>query len=375
MKVSRGEGAYHASMSKGGKGPRRITIKDVARLAGVSVTTASVALRRSAPVSERTRQRVLEAARVLRYHPNRLARTLVLRRSTLVGLLVPDIADPYFHEIIKGIESALARHGFSVVLCDADRFAQLQSRCLAELRELQVWAVIALGAEEYDEASLGQLQEEGVRVVLIGRSIPGFARIDIRNDEAGRLAARYLLGLGHRRIAFVMGPERNEAALLRLQGYREVLQGAGVWDPRLEFPGAFDVASGYEAMHRILALCRDLPEEARPTAVLACNDQMGIGALQAALRAGVRVPGEMSLMGIGGIMLTNHVYPALSTVALPLRDMGYVVGEFVCTASDGSTGREILAEVRVPPADGEPAPVPVLPLRLLSRDSTAPPVK
>lgn len=356
-------------------GLRRITIKDVARLAGVSVTTASVALRRSAPVSEATRQRVVEAARALGYHPNRLARTLVLRRSTLVGLLVPDIADPYFHEIVKGIESEVSRHGFSVVLCDTDRSAERQSRYVTELRELQVSAVIALGAEEYGEDVLRPLQEAGVRVVLIGGTIPGVARVRIRNDEAARLATEYLLSLGHRRIAFVTGPERNEAARARLWGYRQALQLAGTWEPRLELPGTFDVASGYEALHGLLASPPEGPTRERPTAVLACNDQMAIGALQAALRAGVRVPGEMAVMGIGGIPLTAQMHPALSTVGLPLREMGRVAGEYVCTAPEWPPGREILAEVGVPDAHGGPLAVPVLPIRLLPRESTAPPMR
>lgn len=353
--------------------PRRVTIKDVARVAGVSVTTASVALRRSAPVSEATRQRVLEAARRLHYFPNRLARTLALRRSTLVGLLVPDIADPYFHEIVKGVEAALARHGYSVLLCDTDRRPERQADYLAELREHQVSAIVVLGAEEHDEAILRELHEEGVRIVLVGRTLPGLPRLRIRNEQASALAARHLLGLGHRRIAYVGGPEGNEAALLRLQGFRETLRRAGLWDERLEFGGAFDVSSGYEAMLRVVALRERLPPEERPTAVLASNDQMAIGALQAALRAGLRVPEDVAIIGIGGIPLTEQVHPALSTVALPLREMGEVVGEYVCGSDGAYPEGEVLAEVCVPETADERGPALLLPMRLVLRESTVGP--
>ncbi|MEW6047572.1 MAG: LacI family DNA-binding transcriptional regulator [Bacillota bacterium] len=357
-------------MGNAGERPRRITIKDVARSAGVSVTTASVALRRTAPVKESTRQRVLEAARRLHYYPNRLAQTLVLQRSTLVGVLVPDIADPYFHEIVKGVEAALSRHGYSVLLCDTDRLPERQAAYLVSLREHQVSAIIVAGAEEQDEAMLRQLQDEGVRIVLVGRTISGIPHVRIRNDQAAALAAEHLLGLGHRRIAFIRGPEGNEAAVMRLEGFRETLQRAGTWDERLVFSGAFDVLSGSAAMGHVLALRARLRPAERPTAVLAANDQMAVGALQTALRAGVRIPDDMAIMGIGGIPLTAQVYPTLSTVALPLRGLGEVVGEQVCRTGEAVLATDLLAEACVPTSACVPGLIPALPIELVPRDST-----
>lgn len=324
------------------------TIKDVAKLAGVSVSTASIALSGKGPVSEATRRRVLEAAQVLDYRPNAIARSLVTRRTHTVGLVLSDITDPYFHEIAKGVEAVLSTAGYALILADTDRSVQKELRSLEIFQSHRVAGIILAGSEMED----GPLGPEGndVAVVTVGRRRGGWPFVSVDNAGAAFAATRHLLETGRRRIAFIAGPKGLAAAEERRQGYRRALEGEGLTpDPRWEAAGDFTPAGGYRAVQALLDAVAGEPSERRPDAILAANDQMAIGVLKGLKERRVAVPQEMAVAGIGGISTGEYVDPPLTTVALPMIAMGEAAARLLIDRIEGRRDRprEVWLETRL----------------------------
>lgn len=294
-----------------------VTIKEVARLAGVSVATVSRALNETGPVRDDTRERIREIAQRLRYVPHGAARSLITNRTSTVGVLLPDLYGEFFSEVIRGIDQTAKRSGYHLLVSSShsDR-AELEAAFRAMHGRVDGLVVMT---PDIDAETLESNLPPTLPVVLLNCRVDGQAYDSITVDNYGGAYAvvRHLIELGHRRIALIGGEPRNQDASERLRGYREAMEIlGGAWAPEIEFAGNFMERSGYAAAQRILAL------EPRPTAVFASNDSMAIGALSALGEAGVRVPADIAVVGFDDIPIARFITPALTSVHVPISELG-----------------------------------------------------
>jgi LacI family transcriptional regulator len=334
-----------------------MTISDVAAEARVSVATVSRVLNdRGYPVRPETRRRVLDAVEKLDFRPNELARGLLLKRTQTVGLVIPDIANPYYPVVSRGVEDVASERGYAVIFCNTDRDADKSERYINVLLQKQVdGLIIAGGGTDFTRAS-ARFAEHGTRVVFVGKPSQPWASVHVPNAEGTATAIEHLAELGHERVGFVGGPATLATARDRLIGYRRAVSDHGLAESRsLERAGDFGEQSGYRAAQSLAG------ETPGPTAIFAANDRMAIGTLAAAADLGLRVPADLSVVGFDDIPLASYLRPALTTVALPAYEMGAAAMRLLLELlhdDDGTT-----AEPRVVR----------LPVRLVVRDSTAPP--
>lgn len=309
-----------------------ITITGVARRAGVSIATVSRVINNvPSQVSAATRRRVLRVIRQLDFRPNALARSLHQKRTHTIGLIIPDISNAYYAEIARGIEDAISRQGYTLFTCNTDRKVENISHYVASLREKQVDGIILGGGGTLGGQRFAALQESGVRTVLIGRYGVSLPAIRVDNVKGAREAANHLLALGHRRIAVLAGPPSSTTTADRLAGYRKALAEFRLGLPaRWCLHGDLRPESGSRAAKALLA------SRTRPTAILAINDQMAIGAMRALAEQGIHVPGQVSVVGFDDIALASFVTPALTTMALPLYRMGVAAGEMILKGLSGA---------------------------------------
>jgi DNA-binding LacI/PurR family transcriptional regulator len=295
-----------------------VTIKDVAREAGVSLGTASQALRQSPAVREATRQRVLAVATRLRYHPSALARGLVTRRTHTVGLLISDIANPFFIRAVRAVEDAAQENGYNVILCNTDEDPAKETQYLRVLLEKRVDGII-LATTAGSLPAVREVRWRRVPLVLFDRELPAVAADTVKVDSVlgGRLATEHLLRLGHRRIAIIHGPLVRSTGAERLEGYLLALRAAKVGpDPLLIREGNFKQDSGRELAGQLLDLDRP------PTALFCTNNLMTVGALQTLQERGVRIPADLSLVGYDDMEWWTLTHPPLTTVGQPVYELG-----------------------------------------------------
>ena len=325
-----------------------VTMRDVARQAGVSVATVSRVYNESGPVGETTRDRILEAAGRLRYVPNGTARSLTTSTTETIGVLLPNLYGDFYSEVIRGVEGAVRERRYHTLLSSVhDGLDELVIALRTLVGRVDGLVVMSpdIGADVL-EANL----PAGLPVVLLGTAVPGHASVVIDNAAGAAAMVRHLAGLGHRRIALIGGAPGNTDARDRLAGYRTALTQGGLdADPALVVDGDFTESSGYAAARTLLALAD------RPTAVFAANDAMAIGALRGFREAGLEVPRDIALAGFDDIPVARYVTPALTSVHVPIHEMGTCAVEAV------------LGAVRAPEAE-PPAPT-VLPTRLVVRES------
>ena len=301
------------------------SITEVARLAGVSVATASrVVSEADYPVSPATRERVLEAARTLDYVPNELARGMLGRRVPVVGVIVHDITDPYFAEVVRGVEDAAADSGYLVITCSSERDADRERSYVRLLRGMRAAAVVFAGSglddpvgnEEMDR-HVEAMRAEGAAVVHLSPHARGGPDVGVDNAAGIASMVAALAALGHRHIAFLAGPRALFVARERLDGYRRGLAEAGLpVDERLVVHTSFDREGGALGVDTLLA------GEAPFTAVVCANDLLALGALARLEALGIAVPHAVSVAGFDDISIAAMTAPALSTVRMPLRELG-----------------------------------------------------
>ena len=346
------------------------SITEVARLAGVSIATASRVVSSSDyPVSAATRERVLDAARELDYVPNALARGLLKSQIPVVGVIVHDITDPYFSEVVRGVEDAASPAGYLVITCSSERDAARENSYVRLLRSMRAAAVIFAGSGLDDPAlneelpkHLAAMREHGAAVVHLSPHALGEPEISV--DNAGGIASMVaaLVGLGHRRIAFLAGPTTLYVARQRLAGYRRGLDDAGIRiDARLVVSTGFDRAGGALAVDALLA------GSAPFTAICAANDLLALGALRRLDELGIEVPREVSVAGFDDISVAAVTAPSLSTVRLPLREMGRRGFEYADNLLSGRPPARVLMPTTVVLRDSTGGP-PAVPLPAALRD-------
>ncbi|MDQ2713030.1 MAG: LacI family transcriptional regulator [Acidobacteriota bacterium] len=291
-------------------------MRDVADKAGVSVTTVSHVLNETRPVAEATRRRVLHVIAELNYFKNTSARLLVRGKSDLLGLVISDIENPFFPELIKSFESACARERMEVLLCATNYDRGQAEKALRRMLENQVQGV-AVMTSQFDEELASQLTGKGIPLVLLGSARPKKNRSSITIDYQKGIAdaVQHLVQLGHRAIAIASGPLNQVSALEYQTAVVDGLAKAGL-TPFALFEGNHRPESGARAVQTMLTGPR------RPTAIFCGNDRMAIGALGAAVELGFRVPGEVSIVGSDDIWMARYCYPALTTVRIPRDTLG-----------------------------------------------------
>jgi LacI family transcriptional regulator len=295
------------------------TIRDVAQLANVSVTTVSNAINNPDKVSPELLARVRSAIDKLGYSPHAAARSLRKRSSGLLGLIVGDITNPFFTELFEAIELAAAARGYSVILCNSNERAEREEVHLKMLRSQRIDGLILAptGAVSMNRAALLAALE--IPIVLVDRAMEGlgYDAVILNNHRAAYDATSHAIGCGHRRIALINGPKLVRTAADRLQGYREALLAAGLpFAPELVVEAGFREQLAYEAALELLR------GEARPSAIFAANNLMTIGAMRAIAELGLSCPDDISIIGIDDLPWAEAVAPRLTVVAQPVRSMG-----------------------------------------------------
>lgn len=332
---------------------KRVTIKDVAAHAGVSVSTVSYVLNDSGPVAEARRSRVLDAVRVLEYSPNESARSLKRRSASTIGMVVPELSNSFFGMVVEGVEAAATERDVLVVLVVPEAGGHDEDRQMKLMRSQRIDGLIYLSGTGSAPSSLYEIARSGP-VVLIDEQIPGLDLPAVVCDarKGAREIAKHVLDHGHRRIAVIGGPSARWTAQQRLAGYREAFAGAGL-DPD-EVPvlqGDYQQASG-----RALA-AEALAAEPRPTALICANDLMAVGAMEYCREVGIRCPEEVSIVGFDDLPLSNMLSPRLTNVRQPAHDMGFRAASLLFDILDGQASHTIE----------------VLPVTMQLRDSVCPP--
>lgn len=297
----------------------RVNIRDVAKLAGVSVATVSRVVSLSDyPVKDATRQRVLDAVERLHFYPNDLARGLFQVRTNTIGVIVPDASNPYYPEILRGVEEVAAENRFAVIFCNVDHRVEKQRYYLDVLMQKRVDGLIGVGGDYNYRESQAALESMQMNLVLTGRHDDlDYPTVETPDVEGGAKATRHLTGLGHRRIAFIKGPPGSTASQDRVEGYRAELADVGVrLDPALVVEGDYQERSGYELGRRLLQ--QDDP----PTAIIAANDRMALGVIAAAIDLHIAVPDFVSVVGFDNIAASLYTRPSLTTVESPGHHAG-----------------------------------------------------
>lgn len=301
-----------------GKGSKISTIRDVAEKAGVSTTTVSHVVNKTRFVSEALSRRVVHAIKELNYQPFGLARSLRTKASGTIGIVIPDNTNPFFAEVVRGIEDYCYEHGYSVFLCNSDGAPDREYHYLRLLMEKGVDGLVLVSAGD-DRDSLELLEGRKIPKVIIDREVESINTdsVLIDNLQGGYDAANHLLDLGHTRIGCIAGPSQVTPSGQRLQGFARALREKSVIvDEEIIVAGDFRSQSGSEGLIHLMQTREP------PTAVFACNDMMAIGAMSAARELGIEVPGRLSLVGFDDIALASLVIPKLTTIAQPKRELG-----------------------------------------------------
>ncbi|GGK04667.1 LacI family DNA-binding transcriptional regulator [Luteimonas terricola] len=317
-----------------------ITIKDVAREAGVSVATVSRAINDQGNVAPAVRERVLAVARALDYAPHQAARALSSRRTHTVGVVLPDLHGEFFSELIRGIGQVARAHGLHMLVSSDHGDAREQGAALQAMRGRVDGVLVMAPTDEAARVLSGHLPP-GLPAVLINTPAAegGRAGIHVDNRGGARAMTRHLVEAGSRCIAFIAGPDDNHEARERLQGHRDELEALMPGTQPWVLPGGFDEASGQRGVQAILQAGR------RPDAVFAANDMMALGCLQALAAAGVRVPGQILVAGFDDIPLARHVHPTLTTMKVDIAELGARAMRALIVPADGEGAAAVLPVV------------------------------
>jgi LacI family transcriptional regulator len=321
-------------------------MKDIAADLGVSLMTVSKALRLHSDISEETRERVLQRARELHYHPNLIARGLVTRKSYLVGVVIPDLMHSFFAEVAKGLSQRLSPHGYQAVLTDSDDDPELETRQIEALLTRHVdGLVIASTQDDWQSRMPDALRAGTVPYVLVDRlpeNMEGLLFVGTRDEELGSLATEHLIQQGCRLVAHISGPATPNSRQ-RQQGYQQALvkHGRRV-DPAYSVVGGSDNKTGYRAARQLLELKHP------PDGIFCYSDPVAAGAMKAVLDAGLRVPQDVAIVGAGNIHHSDLLCVPLSTIDQDSSKIGETAAEFLLEAFE-SKGAPVCRTVLLSP--------------------------
>jgi LacI family transcriptional regulator len=334
-----------------------VTLRDVARHAGVHAGTASRALNPEtrALVNPETAERVIRAAEDLGYRPNRLARSLKTNRSSTIGVLVPDLTNPLFPPIVRGIEDALEQAGYTALLANSDNDHEKERLHFQRMKDRQVEGFIMATAER-DHPLIEDAIAADVPIVLVNRTVDSTdAFAVITDDHAGALlAVDHLVGLGHERIAHIVGPERYSTGQARYRGFVDGMKAAGLKPERsmIGFTRTFTESEGARVFRKLLNDGKGF------TAVFAGNDLLALGCYDVMAEAGIRCPEDISIVGYNDMPLLDKLRPPLTTIRVPQYELGKRASELVLDRLRDPSARPVT--IRLEP-------------QLIVRRSTSPP--
>lgn len=319
----------------------QVTIRDVAKLAGVAPITVSRVVNGLPGVSQSTRERVNKAIAELNYVPNAMAKSLRSQQSRTIALVVTDITNPFWTTVARGVEDTAARRGYNVIFCNTDEDLEKEANYINILLQRRVDGLI-IAPSPGDKDYLISLKRHNVPCVLIDRRVNGFNADVVRSDskEGARLLTQHLINLGHRRIALLAGPTKVFTSRERLAGYLETLQKNNIpIDDDLIKEGMFEEDGGFQFAKEILDY---VP---RPTAVFAANLSIAIGALRALREAGVRVPEDVGLVCFDDLPQASLIYPFLTVWAQRPYAMGIAAAELLLDRMASRTRRHKIREI------------------------------
>lgn len=305
------------------------TIKDVARLAGVSTATVSYVVNDTRPVSETTRQRVMSAVEELEYRPSAVARSLRIQRTRSIGLILPQLSNSYFTVAAHGIEEVLQQNGYSLIISESDENPQTEEKLIRVFTSLQVDGLI-LAPSGNPGKNLKNAIRGDYPTIFLDRRPAGMEgdMVLLDNFDATRKAVAHLVGKGHRRIGLVVGARHFSTTRDRIRGYRAALREGGIaFDPGLVRHGGFGVEHG-------AALCRDLVKGAGPTALFLASANMTLGAFTTLREMGLSVPGDVALVGCDDLPWAEATTPPLSMIFQPSAEMGRRTAELLLKRID-----------------------------------------
>jgi LacI family transcriptional regulator len=331
-----------------------VTIKDIARIANVSTATVSYVINDTRPVSPERATRVREAIAQLGYAPNAIARSLRQARTRTIGLVIEDNANPFFAEIAKGVEDEAFGRGYSVLLCNSNASPDREQQYLDLLLAKRVDGLIFFSSTGTVER-LQPFIAQRIPVVAFYRDVGDLPvdTIKVDNVEIGYVGTRHLIDLGHRQIACIRPASVAGASAQRADGFVRAMEEAGLAiEPRLVLRGDNLVSGGRRATRELLGSARPF------TAIFACNDGMAIGSLSALYEGGLRVPRDVSVVGVDDILLASYAQPPLTTVAQPKREAGCMAVEFLDERMAGSDRphRSVLLDVALVIRESTAAP-------------------
>lgn len=295
------------------------TMKDVARVAGVSTSTVSHVINNDRFVSEAIREKVEAAVKSLNYAPSALARSLKLNQTRTIGMLITASTNPFYSELVRGVERSCFERGYSLVLCNTEGDEQRMNRNLETLMQKRVDGLLLLCTETHQPSPEIMQRYPSVPTVMMDWA-PFDGTSDLIQDNSllgGDMATQHLIDKGHTRIACITGPLDKTPARLRLEGFLVAMDRAGLPVPDgYQITGDFEFSGGFEAMQSLLA------QKDRPQAVFIGNDAMAVGAYQALYQAGLRVPDDIAVVGYDDIELAQYMTPPLTTIHQPKDELG-----------------------------------------------------
>jgi LacI family transcriptional regulator len=323
------------------------TIKEVAKRAGVSVGTVSNVLSRAVPVSSQLMARVTKAVRELDYHPNHVARSLKIKQTKMLGMIIPDITNPFFPQIVRGAEDAALKNGYLLVTFNTDDHAEREKEVLAVLRSRRTDGILLVTARDTSDLShvTGTI-EAGIPVLCLDR-IPSKLKVDsvaVDNVKGVQVCIRHLISMGHRRIAIITGAKRLRTAIDRFKGYKLALNEARLEiDPELVKEGDFRVEGGYQCAKELLL------QRNRPSALFVCNGMMTLGALRALEEIGLRCPGDIAVATFDDLVIADVFRPHLTAVAQPAYAIGYRGAEILIEKLEGRIAANRILRIQLDP--------------------------
>jgi LacI family transcriptional regulator len=304
---------------------KQATIKDVAKKAGVSIATVSYVVNDKRFVSDPVRKKVLHAIKELDYQRSDLARSLRQKKTLMIGLVIPDNTNPYFAEIARGMEDASFDLGYNVIFCNTDGNSDKEVSYIKMLTSKGIDGITLVPSYPLDRL-IPLLKTVRIPLVLLDRHLDELETdaVYVDNVRGGQEAVKYLLDLGHRRIACISGPQVIPSGLHRLEGYQKALAEAGIpFDKSIVYNGNFHSKNGYEGFQELMKV------KPAPTAIFACNDLMALGVLSAAHKAGLRIPEDLSVIGYDDVSFADDTIPPLTTMAQPKYRMGQIAAKMM----------------------------------------------
>lgn len=320
----------------------KATIRDVAKLAGVSVATVSRVMNQNGYVNSETEQKVNRAMKQLQYVPNQMARGLAGKRTKTIALILPDISNPFFPGLARGVEDIAQNNGYTVILCNSDDLGVKERSYIEVLKKKYVDGII-FATNNLVQEDLERLEEAQIPFVMLDRApdMKSGCVITVDNFGGAKAAVEHLLDAGCKKIAHIYGPKELVTARERLEGYEEVARKQPWYTPTLLVPGDFTIDGGVQAVE---ALLRNHPDV---DGIFAGNDLMAVGALKALNRRGISVPGEVAVCGFDGVNLTEITQPELTTIAQPIYQIGELAAKKLIERIDQSSSHYETVELGV----------------------------